>query len=224
MNTNNLTDIEVNTNVVEEVRNLTNDTYVLRFSKNGMNFKPGQHLVAGLLNTSDLREYSIYNSNKDPFIEILVKEVQEGIVSKQLKKIKPGEQIEVKGPYGMFMNKAKAEPGKKYLFIASGTGISPFHSFILSNPELNYTLLHGIKSKDEAYDHEDYKEGKYIMCTSRDEDGDFYGRVTDYLLENDFDLNTEVYLCGNSNMILDAIDILTAKGISNQQIFTEVYF
>lgn len=70
----------------------------------------------------------------------------------------------------------------------------------------------------------DYKNGKYIMCTSRDDQGNFYGRVTDYLLENDFDMNTEVYLCGNSNMILDSIDILTAKGISNQQIFTEVYF
>lgn len=224
MKNNNLTNIEVDAFIVEKVRHLTEDTYVVRFGKNEMDFRPGQHLVAGLENSSDLREYSIYNSDKDNFIEILVKEVHDGIVSKQLKKILPGDKIEIKGPYGMFMNKAKADSTKKYLFIASGTGISPFHSFIVSNPELDYTLLHGIKSKEEAYDMKDYKNGKYIMCTSRDDQGNFYGRVTDYLLENDFDMNTEVYLCGNSNMILDSIDILTAKGISNQQIFTEVYF
>lgn len=112
MKNNNLTNIEVDAFIVEKVRHLTEDTYVVRFGKNEMDFRPGQHLVAGLENSSDLREYSIYNSDKDNFIEILVKEVHDGIVSKQLKKILPGDKIEIKGPYGMFMNKAKADSTK----------------------------------------------------------------------------------------------------------------
>ena len=34
----------------------------------------------------------------------------------------------------------------------------------------------------------------------------------------------KVYLCGNSSMIYNAMDILRAKGYSHDQIFTVIYF
>jgi ferredoxin--NADP+ reductase/benzoate/toluate 1,2-dioxygenase reductase subunit len=77
---------------------------------------------------------------------------------------------------------------------------------------------------DEDYDGKDYRPGSITLCTSRDEKGDFSGRLTDYLLETELDPEYQVYLCGNSNMIFDAMDILRARGISQNQIFTEVYF
>jgi ferredoxin-NADP reductase len=189
-----------------------------------MQFKPGQHLVLGIPGSTQLREYSIYSGTDDPSLEVLIKEVDEGLVSRQLKHIKPGEALEVRGPYGFFLTKASETISQKLLFISSGTGIAPFHSFIRSFPDTDYRLIHGVRDLKETYDSAEYAEGRYISCTSRDESGDFHGRLTDYLLDCELDPESRVYLCGNSHMIFDAMDILRSRGIGQKQIFTEVYF
>lgn len=210
--------------VIEGVRHLTESTYVLRFSRNGMDFNPGQHLVLGLPGSSELREYSIYSGIHDDFLEVLIKEVDEGVVSKQLKSIQPGDKLEVRGPYGFFLTESGITQPARLLFISSGTGIAPFHSYIQSNPDVDYKVIHGVRKMEEAYDIRHYKKDSLQVCTSRDPGGDFEGRLTDYLLEANIDTDRQVYLCGNSNMIFDAMDILRARGIPQRQIFTEVYF
>lgn len=217
-------EVEKSVFVVEQVRHLTESTYVLRFSRNEMKFKPGQHLILGLPGARELREYSIYSGIHDDFLEVLIKEVDEGLVSRQLKNIKKGDKIQVRGPRGFFLtNAAQADPGK-LLFISSGTGLAPFHSFVASYPDSDYKIVHGVRNISEAYDLGDYRRDQFTVCTSRGEKGDFPGRLTDFLLQNDLDPEARVFLCGNSNMIYDAMDILHARGIPQKQIFTEVYF
>jgi ferredoxin--NADP+ reductase len=210
--------------VIDRVRILTESAYVLRFSRNGMQFSPGQHLVLGFPGSAELREYSIYSGIRDDFLEVLIKEVDEGVVSRQLKTIQEGESLEVRGPYGFFLTGAAGSKPDKMLFLSSGTGIAPFHSFVKSYPEADYRIIHGVRNMSEAYDLKVYQRDRCTVCTSRDEKGDFFGRLTDYLLETDLDPACQVYLCGNSNMIFDAMDILRARGIQQRQIFTEVYF
>ncbi len=65
---------------------------------------------------------------------------------------------------------------------------------------------------------------KYKLCTWRDSLGDYNGRVTDYLLSNEVDSDTLVYLCGNCEMIYEVYDLLTSRGLDSDQIRTEVYF
>ncbi len=209
---------------IDKVRHLTESTYVLRFSRNGMPFTPGQHLVLGLPGSQELREYSIYSGIHDDALEVIIKEVDEGVVSRQLKNIKPGDSLEVRGPYGFFLTRAALPKAGKLLFLSSGTGIAPFHSYIKSFPGADYRLIHGVRNRNEAYDAEDYQARRFVACTSRDRGGDFYGRLTDYLLETELDTQSLVFLCGNSNMIFDAMDILRARGFSQNQIYTEVYF
>lgn len=210
--------------VVKDVRNLTVASYILRFSRNDMQFKPGQHLVAGLMNSKDAREYSIYSGINDDYLEILIREVDEGIVSKKLRKLKAGDTLEINGPYGFFMYNTLPPEFKKMLFIASGTGIAPFHSFAKSYPRADYKIIHGIRTIEENYGFEDYKPSSYFSCTSRDDRGDFKGRLTEYLKDADIETDRIVYLCGNSEMILDSVDLLQEKGINESRIFTEVYF
>jgi ferredoxin--NADP+ reductase len=210
--------------VVREVIDLTEAAYILRFSKNDMNFKAGQHLVAGLMNTKDSREYSIYSGTNDENLEILVREVEDGDVSKKLRKLTKGDTVEINGPYGFFMYNATPPEFKKFFFIASGTGIAPFHSFIKSFPNADYKVVHGIRTADEMYGKEDYKEGSYIACTSKDDGGHFSGRLTEYLKDAQIEEDAMIYLCGNSQMILDSIEILEKRGFSQSQMFTEVYF
>jgi ferredoxin--NADP+ reductase/benzoate/toluate 1,2-dioxygenase reductase subunit len=210
--------------VIDKVRHLTESTYVLRFSRNGMQFTPGQHLVLGLPGSTELREYSIYSGIHEDYLEVLIKEVDEGVVSKQLKTIKAGDPIEVRGPYGFFLSQSSQAENESFLFLSSGTGIAPFHSFVKSYPNADYQVIHGVRNMEEAYDADDFKNENFFVCTSRDNRGDFEGRLTDYLLEAQLDPTRQVFLCGNSNMIFDAMDILRARGIPQRKIFTEVYF
>lgn len=209
---------------VESIRFLTDSTYVLRFNRNNMHFIAGQHLSVGLANDPQAREYSVYSSTKDTSLEILIKEVDNGIVSKRLKKVKPGDQLRVNGPMGFFKLDEDKISSHKHLFIGTGTGISPFHSFVKSYPELNYRLIHGVRYSNEAYEKDDYNKNSYVLCSSRDKKGDYYGRTTNYLRTQKIDIETQVYLCGNCDMIFEAYDILTDKGIPTENIHTEVYF
>ncbi len=84
-----------------------------------MKFSPGQHLVLGVPGSTELREYSIYSGIHDDFLEVLIKEVDDGMVNRQLKTVPRGDSLEVRGPYGFFLAKAAIpEPGK-LLFISS---------------------------------------------------------------------------------------------------------
>lgn len=215
---------EVDKYILENVRHINASTYVLKFSRGGMEFKPGQHLNLGKKGSGQHREYSIYSSIDTTSLEVLIKEVDDGLVSSQLRHMDIGEELSVKGPFGFFLTDAKPEQGEKLLFIASGTGIAPFHSFIMSHPEAEYRLIHGIRNIDEAYDNDHYRPESYFSCTSRGNKGNFNGRITDYLLSGQEEKADKVYLCGNSSMIYDAMDILRAQGYRHDQLFTEVYF
>ncbi len=209
---------------IQQVRHLTNSTYIIRMERGGMEFVAGQNLNLGISGDVEKRDYSIYNGEKDDFLEVLVKEVEDGLVSKQMKSLKPGDKLEVDGPFGFFTLKPEDIDSKKYLFIASGTGVAPFHSIAQSHPNLNFKLIHGIRFSNEAYEKEHYPSGRYVSCVTKDDKGSFKGRVTDYLKANPVDKETLCYLCGNVNMIYDAFDVLKDQGVSSGNLHAEVYF
>lgn len=207
---------------VLEIRHLTESTAVVRFERQGLAFEPGQYIRVGLEGDPEIRDYSVYSGRNDDFLEILVKRVDDGLVSIQLTDLKPGNKVSVGGPYGHF-KLIEEVLQKPLLFVASGTGISPFQSFIRSHPSLNFRLLHGIRHINETYDSTTYGN-HYFSCISRDDGGDFHGRVTQYLAKLDIDPATEAFLCGNCDMIYDAFDLLQAKGLATARLHTEVYF
>jgi len=207
-----------------EVRNITEASYIVKFNRNDLLFKPGQYLAVGFPGTGQAREYSIYSGTEDKYLEILIREVSDGKVSMMLHKVQPGDKLEIRGPFGYFLYNIIPSGSKKLVFIASGTGIAPFHSFIRTFPDSDYEIIHGIKNSYETYEKEHYKPGKYTACTSQDKGGDFPGRLTDYLLKTAVAKDSMIFLCGNNNMIQDAMEILVNKGFSHSQLFTEVYF
>jgi len=214
-----------NKHKLQAIRHLTDSTYILEVERNGMEFEAGQHILLGNNGSIHKREYSIYSGTNDEYLEVLVKEVEEGIVSKQLKKLPQGTFIDIEGPLGFFsIDPEMIKQKRKFLFIASGTGIAPFHSMIKSIPDLDYTLLHGVRYADEAYEKDFYDPKRHILCSSRDDDGDFKGRVTDYIKQHEFDKDTVCYFCGNFNMIREAMNLLERKGIPPSQLHAEVYF
>ena len=207
-----------------DVRFLTDSTFVVRMERNGLDFQTGQFILLGLNNEKERREYSVYSGEGEDFIEVLVREIDYGKVSGKLKKLQIGETVEVEGPFGFFKFNPKNFQSEKFLFIASGTGISPFHSFVKSHPGMDYKLVHGARFGHEAYDHPDFEQERIVFCTSGDSIGGFDGRVTDYLYDERIDSDTHCFLCGNSEMIYEVFDILTGKGVPISNIYSEVYF
>ncbi len=207
---------------VLEVRTLTESTAVVRFERQGLKFEPGQYIRVGVDGDPEIRDYSVYSAVAADYVEVLVRRVEDGLVSKQLCDLEPGEEVSVGGPYGHFKLIEQLH-GKPLLFIATGTGISPYHSFVESFPELDYRLVHGTAKLDEAYE-SDYYGDHYFHCVSREGGGDFGGRITEYLQTLDVPPDTEAFLCGNCDMIYEAFDLLQDKGLPTAQIHTEVYF
>ena len=71
------------------------------------------------------REYSTYSGEHEEHLDFLIKEVEGGLVSVQLKSLKPGDGVEIHGFYGNFRIKSP-DDGRSYCFVATGTGIAPF--------------------------------------------------------------------------------------------------
>jgi ferredoxin--NADP+ reductase len=207
---------------VLEVRRLTESTVVIRFERNELEFEPGQYIRIGMEGDAEIRDYSVYSGSNVEYVEVLVRRVEDGLVSKQLCDVEVGETVSVGGPYGHFKLIHELR-GKPLLFVATGTGISPYHSFAESYPDLYYRLIHGTAKLDEAYESEFYG-GHYFHCVSREEGGDFKGRVTEYLQTLEVPPETNAFLCGNCDMIYEAFDLLQDKGLPTAQIHTEVYF
>lgn len=208
---------------VHHVRRLSAGTFVLRFDRNGLPFEPGQYLSVGPGGEIHMREYSVYSTPDDDYLEILVKEVDGGYVSPRLARLQGGDPVNVDGPFGYFTIDEDWRD-HRYIFIATGTGISPFHDFVRSYPEIDYKLLHGIRTGEERYDYDVYDDSRVISCTSRDTAGTYSGRVTDWLRAETIDTQARYYLCGNCDMIYEAFDILQDAGVDHSQLFAEVYF
>jgi len=216
---------------VQSVRQACPGAYVLRFDRNGLPFRPGQYIHLGRHGRIHMREYSLYSPPSRPYLEVLIKEVDGGLVSADLKRCVPGEPLDLAGPFGDFRIREEDRETGRFLFVATGTGIAPFHCFVLSYPLLAYTLLHGVREVGDGIDWGVYGPGRLIPCLSRPaEDGrsasaDCYrGRVTRYLMEHPPDPRTLCYLCGGSDMIYQVLPILETAGIPRGRIFAEIYF
>jgi len=216
---------------VHHVRILNANTFVLRFERRGLPFEPGQYVNLGLRGSIAMREYSIYSGAGDDYLEVLVREVEGGLVSRALRRCEPGDELSVEGPYGTFVTGFPENSGRKFLFIGSGTGISPFHCIVRSYPGIDYLLLHGVRSETERYDADAFDPARSVCCASRSADGGFRGnsteyrgRVTDWLRGHPADPRSLCMLCGNGAMISDASSILRSQGVPRNQLSAETYF
>lgn len=208
---------------VLDVESLTENTYRIRCERSDLEFKAGQCANLGFPGAGVNREYSSYSGENEPYLDFLIREVPGGLVSVQLRSLKPADEIEVHGFYGDFRIK-NPHDGRAYRFIGTGTGIAPFRSFIRSYPELDYQILHGVRYASERYDSQDYPSGRYVSCVSGETGGDFRGRVTEYLRLNPVDRDAVFYLCGNRAMISETYVLLRAQGVGSNNIVSEAFF
>jgi ferredoxin/flavodoxin---NADP+ reductase len=206
------------------LRHLSDTAFVLQLERRGLPFQTGQFVVLRRPKTIVQRAYTVYSGEREQYLEVLVREIADGKVTPGLKKLSPGDILEVDGPFGFFRFNPVFFPSQKFLFVATGTGISPYHSFIQTYPNMDYRLIHGVKYGKDAYEHHHYDPSRITLCTSEDKTGRFYGKVTDYLKDYEIAGETQCFLCGNNEMILQAYDLLVQKGVPVHNIHSEVHY
>lgn len=208
---------------VISLNSLTENIFILRIEKPPKIIRAGQCFNVGIPGMGINREYSMCSSPEDPYLEFLIRAVQGGRVSERLGMLRTGDDVEIDGPYGEFcVDNSKLN--EQFLFIASGTGIAPFISFVRTFPQLQYQIIHGVRYATEIFS-EFQRLPSYIPCISLGVRNDGTNmRVTDYLKKFPPGNNKKIFLCGNRNMIVDSVEILLNQGVNGDNIFSEAFF
>jgi ferredoxin-NADP reductase len=187
-------------------------------------------------NGRDLRRaYSIASAPEARPVELCVKLVEGGPGTNYLYQMRAGDAFKGFSPYGDFTYEPKA--GRYACFIATGTGIAPFRSMVLSkhyqaNPPKGAWLLMGVRSEDElCYEAEMAKVPGVVWITAvtmpKGPYSGFRGRVTDWLRAQGADFpwkETDFYMCGNGAMITEVKALLAERGVEKDSIHQEKYY
>lgn len=188
------------------------------------------------------RSYSIANvPSQNNLIEFAAGYVSNGPGTELLFNLKPGDSININGPFGRLI--LKDEIPKRYVLVATSTGITPYRAMIselknklASNPDLHVVILQGVqKSTDVLYSDEflafaaTESRVSFHACLSREgkqnlKTHEYAGHVQCAFPE--LHLNPQedmIYLCGNPSMIDDTFNYLKEAGFTTQQIIREKY-
>lgn len=186
-------------------------------------FTPGQTVKVGLDDDLPPRIYSICSGSREDELRILFNIKEDGALTPQLARLKPGDEVWVSEPGGSFIG--TADPA---VWIATGTGIAPFYSMLRSGMAEDQILLHGVRRPDQFYFHDEWeaalKDDYHRFCSGEDVDGIPHGRVNQYLEQHDLPKDRKYYICGQATMCVEVRDLLIEKGIPFTDIVVEIYF
>lgn len=185
------------------------------------------------------RSYSIatpaVQAGRAQAIDIAVTAVDDGRATNVLSNLHPEARIEATGPFGRFV--LRDDPPVRYVLVATGTGVSPYRAMLpelaerLAGPGYSARLLLGVRSSEELLfgtDFERFSEAQadfdFAPSFSRDPHAAQYGYVQQHLAQLALDPEHDiVYLCGNPDMIDEAVTHLKATGFDNPHIRREKY-
>lgn len=197
---------------------LNNSTLYLRIERNGLQFEPGS--CVSMFN----RTYSIASGMKESnYLEFLIKLVSNGDASKQFAALNVNDSIDITDIFSYF-TPGKNQTDSNYTYFATGTGLAPFRSAILSYDHKPHTLFWGGKLLCESYDLIDFKNISTRYAHSMYQPGYLPARITEYMGQVKISPDHTYYLCGLDAMIDEVSNKLMDKGISYKQIQTEQFF
>ena len=227
---------------VSRVRDLTHDVRELELTlcePKEIVFKAGQFISFEMPKEGHpypvTRPYSIASppsiSNR---VLLLFNLVSGGPGSSYLYGLREGDPATFKGPAGSFH--LREDPTKRIVFVATGTGIAPFRSMILSALERDGTqplmLFWGVRSERDLYYQDELQDladryPHFSFVTTLSQPGPEWtgvrGRVSSLIQERVASVaDLAVYLCGNGNMIEDVTVYIQRKGLC--PIYREKYY
>lgn len=226
-----------------EDKQVLNDKFILfKFElvePEKLEFTAGQYVSLKVDPAGHRRSYSICSS---PAIqhgfELLVDITPQGLGSVYLQNLQLGDQVEVLAPLGRFTVPQAVQPTDPLMFIAAGSGVTPFRSMILDLLQNKHAtqpmqLYWGMRYAQSLIWLDEFQEleesfknfSLHLVLSRAPEDWTLCrGRVTDCLSVHAQPPNAWYFLCGNDAMIKDTSHILTQLGVAAEHIVTEKFF
>ncbi len=217
---------------VEAVESLTSDIWFLKLRPaEPFEFKPGQYVDIKIPGTEHHRSFSMANIDSDS-LEFMIKAYEGGKFSGLLAdgSIKPGDELEVTGPYGVFTLRPSSP--RRLLFIGGGAGMAPILALLRSLKETGSdreaSYYYGARTDADLFGLEELGELPcgFVPALSEDSNGwkGESGLITDVVsrLEDDI-AEVDAYVCGPPPMVEAAIALLEAKGVPESHIYYDKF-
>lgn len=228
--------------VVAQKKQLTKTVYHFVFHldhPSELQFLPGQYATF-IIDSTTRRQYSFCSDpHQSGQFEIVVDVSPMGPGSKFFISKVVGERVSFLAPLGNFHLE---ETQVKKVLVATGTGIAPYRSMILSgisNKDQNsshppISLYWGLRYEDDIYWDSEIEDLRgqlagfqYFLCLSKPSENwkGLKGHVTEHVMENEKNLqNSEFYLCGNKAMIEELMVKLSAQNVQKEQIKSDLFY
>ncbi|OJV66577.1 MAG: hypothetical protein BGO41_03910 [Clostridiales bacterium 38-18] len=207
-----------------------------------LNYAPGQFAYFKINSpyfSDEEHPFSIASSPlNENEIRVTVKAL--GDYTKDLHRLKIGDEMTIEGPYGRFSYTVH-ENETASVFIAGGIGITPFLSMLehisAKDPTRPVLLLWSVKKKSDLINYNELISLKKTMpnfiftpIVSGDETWEGERGRLDYSLLDQYtssypfkEKNTGYYLCGPENLMTHTIENLMKLRISKYQIYSESF-
>lgn len=239
--------------VVENIH--WNDSlFTLKIDADIAPFKAGQFASLALEVDGEriARPYSFLSPPQQKPLEFFFYTATGGVLSNALFDLKPGDTVLIKNPANGFFTLDEVPSSRDLWMIGTGTGIAPFLSILGTDEPWekfeNLILLQGVRTEgDLRYQdlinnlNDKYGERfRFQPFVSREAvEGAIQGRIPGALADGSLEQalgleinaeNSQVMLCGNPDMVKDAVELLKARGLAKNlrrkpgQITTENYW
>lgn len=197
----------------------------------GFTFIPGQATDISINKPGwkdEVRPFTFTSLNEDTNLEFTIKGYpQHKGVTEQLHKLKPGEELILREPFGAINYKG---PG---VFIAGGAGITPFIAILRrlkkdNKLDGNVLMFSNKTSEDVILEKEfkemfkDKKENLILTLTRENKKGYESGRIDEkFLKERIKDFSQHCYICGPPPLVKDVKKILKNLGAKTDSVVIE---
>lgn len=204
-----------------------------KFQKNENNlfFNPGQFVLASVLGYGEAPFGIASSPFESEYMEILVNKV--GTLTKALHKLKKGDEIFIRGPYGNGFPLDFIK-GKDVIIITGGCGIPPMVAlmdFIIKNRDDfgDVYLAYGAKTPEDILlkeKIESWRDAINVLLTVDEPNKDWQGNVglVSGLIDNikiNYK-NTVAAICGPVPMVKALEKVLKPLGVSDRRIFVSM--
>lgn len=193
-------------------------------------FAPGQFNMLGLFGVGEVPISIVSDPQDEHLIDHTIRVV--GRVSEGLAKLKPGDQLGLRGPFGRGWPVLDAE-GKDVMIVTGGLGCAPvvaaINYMLMRREQFGHlTIVQGVKHSDDLiwrarYAYWDSLPNTQVLIAA-DHGGVMWpyhhGQVTDLLAQSHMAPdNALAMLCGPEGMMLAAIRRLVEMGVAEPHIY-----
>lgn len=219
--------------VYKNKKEIAKNVYAFNFTpENPISWKAGQHgffeipLISG---KTGRRPFSISSAPEEHIVTFTTRVVPQyaSDFKKSLLKLKKGTEIKMRGPIGPLHIKPSQ---KKYAFLATGIGITPFRAILkhlsLEQAQNTITLFY-VGNKDNHFYRDDLSEAKNVLPNVKIEYIYKPERITGHIIEETLGADiaeTMFFLSGSAKMVKSYRRTLQGLGVPRKRIKSDTFY